>query len=127
MRTERSGHWRPPGSDPELMSADWIPVPDIEPVDRWSPHHGICPSMPHCRGQEPANEKLPLRLGRACPCRRNAGTRGHKSKAIHRAYASQAKVVTLPLEHYEMLQANKIIEFQKGLSPETELGKVAVG
>ena len=52
---------------------------------------------------------------------------GHKSKAIHRAYASQAKVVTLPLEHYEMLQANKIIEFQKGLSPETESGKVAVG
>jgi len=30
------GHspWRPLGSDPEPMSADWIPVPDPEPADR---------------------------------------------------------------------------------------------
>jgi hypothetical protein len=42
-------------------------------------------------------------------------------------YVSQAKVVTLPLEHYEMLQANKIIEFQKGLSPERDSRKEAVG
>jgi integrase len=52
---------------------------------------------------------------------------GHKSKAVHRAYASQAKVVTLPLEHYEKLQANKIIEFRKEASGEAGLGKAAVG
>jgi integrase len=38
---------------------------------------------------------------------------GHKSKAVHRAYASKAKVVTLPLEHYEEQRTNKIIEFRK--------------
>ncbi len=52
---------------------------------------------------------------------------GHKSKAIHRAYASQAKVVTLPLEHYEKLQATKIIEFRKGVGAEGGLGAAAVG
>jgi len=52
---------------------------------------------------------------------------GHKSKAIHRAYAAQSRVVTLPLEHYERLQANKIVEFRKNLGSETGSGKVAVG
>ena len=44
------------------------------------------------------------------------GSRERVERAIHRAYASQTKV--LPLEHYEMLQANKIIEFQKNLNPD---------
>jgi integrase len=52
---------------------------------------------------------------------------GHKSKAIHRAYASQAKVVTLPLEHYEKMQANKIIEFRKGMNAAPTPAEMGVG
>jgi ribosomal protein L25 (general stress protein Ctc) len=33
---------------------------------------------------------------------------GHKSKAGHAAYARDAKVVTLPLEHYEEVMRLKI-------------------
>ena len=36
---------------------------------------------------------------------------GHKSAAIHRAYAKKAKNVTLPLEFYEAQQQNKIVKF----------------
>ena len=39
---------------------------------------------------------------------------GHKSRAIHRAYAANARSVTLPLEHYEQLKAEKILSFQPG-------------
>ncbi len=49
---------------------------------------------------------------------------GHKSKAIHKGYARHAKVVTLPLEHYEQLKAEKILQFQQELDqskpPEAE-------
>ncbi len=38
---------------------------------------------------------------------------GHKSRAIHRAYAANARPVTLPLEHYEALQEQKIVEFRR--------------
>ncbi|HEV3272798.1 MAG TPA: tyrosine-type recombinase/integrase [Candidatus Methylacidiphilales bacterium] len=37
---------------------------------------------------------------------------GHKSKAIHAAYAGDAKTVTLPLEHYEAEMQRKIVEFR---------------
>jgi len=37
---------------------------------------------------------------------------GHNSKAIHRAYAKNADVVTLPLEHYETLRAQKIVQLE---------------
>ena len=45
---------------------------------------------------------------------------GHKSKAIHRAYAAKAKAVTLPLEHYEQAKAEKILAFtqEQASSPE---------
>jgi hypothetical protein len=41
---------------------------------------------------------------------------GHKSKAVHRAYAKSASRVTLPLEYYEELAAKKMLEFR---APET--------
>ena len=34
-------------------------------------------------------------------------------------YAARAKVVTLPLEHYEKRQMDKIVEFRKMQPPET--------
>jgi hypothetical protein len=37
---------------------------------------------------------------------------GHKSKAIHAAYAGDTKTVTLPLEHYEAQMQRKIVEFR---------------
>jgi integrase len=37
---------------------------------------------------------------------------GHKSAAIHRAYAKRAKNVTMPLEFYELEHQKKIIKFQ---------------
>jgi integrase len=45
---------------------------------------------------------------------------GHKSKAIHRAYAAKAKAVTLPLEHYEQVKAKKILAFQQEQAMTTE-------
>jgi len=38
---------------------------------------------------------------------------GHKSKAIHQAYAGDAHAVTLPLEHYEAEMQRKIVKFQQ--------------
>jgi hypothetical protein len=38
---------------------------------------------------------------------------GHKSSAIHRAYARKAKIVTLPLEYYEEQRESKMIQFRK--------------
>ena len=37
---------------------------------------------------------------------------GHGSKAVHRAYAKRANVVTLPLEEYEILRNNKQLIFR---------------
>ncbi len=37
---------------------------------------------------------------------------GHGSKAIHRAYAKKAHVVTLPLEDYEALKSKKLLIFR---------------
>jgi hypothetical protein len=48
------------------------------------------------------------------PEREEVNHLGHKSKAVHRAYAARAKVVTLPLEHYERRQMDKILEFRNG-------------
>jgi len=42
---------------------------------------------------------------------------GHGSRAIHRAYARNAEVVTLPLEHYERIKAAKLLPFTP-LGPE---------
>jgi len=39
---------------------------------------------------------------------------GHKSPAVHRAYARKAKVVTMPLEHYEQQKA-KVLEYRPEL------------
>jgi integrase len=39
---------------------------------------------------------------------------GHKSRAIHAAYAEDAKSVTLCLEHYEQMKAQKIVDFNLG-------------
>jgi len=36
---------------------------------------------------------------------------GHKSRAIHAAYAADAHSVTLPLEHYETIKGQKVIQF----------------
>jgi hypothetical protein len=36
---------------------------------------------------------------------------GHKSRAIHAAYAGGAQVAVLPLEYYEEQRAKKVIEF----------------
>jgi len=36
---------------------------------------------------------------------------GHGSRAIHRAYARNAEVVTLPLDHYEKIKAAKLLPF----------------
>ncbi len=47
------------------------------------------------------------------PEREAMGHLGHNSRAIHQAYAKQANVVTMPLEYYEKIHANKIIEFEK--------------
>ena len=113
------GHWQPSGIDPEPMPANGIPVPNYEPMDRRSPHYGICAA---CRIAGVNNRQMKsYRYGWAeraraagMPEREAMNHLGHKSKAIHRAYASQAKVVTLPLEHYEQIQASKIIEFKKG-------------
>jgi hypothetical protein len=52
---------------------------------------------------------------------------GHKSKAVHRAYASKAKVVTLPLEHYERAKAEKIIDFRELRAAEPVPSKSALG
>ena len=50
---------------------------------------------------------------------------GHKSRAIHRAYAANARSVTLPLEHYEQLKAQKILTFQQGQIAASSAGRVA--
>jgi len=50
---------------------------------------------------------------------------GHKSRAIHRAYAANARSVTLPLEHYEQLKAEKILTFQQGQLAVGSTGRVA--
>ena len=46
---------------------------------------------------------------------------GHKSRAIHAAYAADAHSVTLPLEHYETIKGQKVIQFSneqnKGHAP----------
>jgi integrase len=39
---------------------------------------------------------------------------GHGSRAIHRAYARNAEVVTLPLEHYERIKAAKLYHLRAG-------------
>jgi integrase len=36
---------------------------------------------------------------------------GHGSRAIHRAYARNAAIVTLPLDHYEKIKAAKLLPF----------------
>ena len=36
---------------------------------------------------------------------------GHSSKAVHRAYAKRAEVVTLPLEHYEAIKDRNLLAF----------------
>ena len=36
---------------------------------------------------------------------------GHKSRAVHWAYARDAKSVSLPLEHYEQMKDKKVIDF----------------
>lgn len=36
---------------------------------------------------------------------------GHGSRAIHRAYARNAEIVTLPLDHYEKIKAAKLLPF----------------
>jgi hypothetical protein len=36
---------------------------------------------------------------------------GHGSRAVHRAYARNADVVTLPLDHYEQRKAEKLLTF----------------
>ena len=38
---------------------------------------------------------------------------GHNSRAIHQAYARKANVLTMPLEHYEKIKAEKVIEFRQ--------------
>ena len=38
---------------------------------------------------------------------------GHKSRAIHQAYAADAKVVTFSLEHYEEASRLKALEQYK--------------
>jgi integrase len=37
---------------------------------------------------------------------------GHGSKAVHRAYAKRANVITLPLEEYEMAKSKKLLMFR---------------
>lgn len=37
---------------------------------------------------------------------------GHGSKAVHRAYAKRANVITLPLEEYEMAKSKKLLIFR---------------
>jgi hypothetical protein len=36
---------------------------------------------------------------------------GHGSRAVHRAYARNAEIVTLPLDHYEQQKASKLLAF----------------
>lgn len=38
---------------------------------------------------------------------------GHGSRAVHRAYARNADIVTLPLDHYEKLKAAKLVPFTR--------------
>ena len=52
---------------------------------------------------------------------------GHKSKAVHRAYASKAKMVTLPLEHYEKDRARKIVDFRASLAGSDSPTQLAAG
>jgi integrase len=52
---------------------------------------------------------------------------GHKSKAVHRAYASKAKVVTLPLEHYEKAREDKIVQFRNSQVARPAAAETAVG
>jgi len=49
---------------------------------------------------------------------------GHGSRAIHRAYARNAEIVTLSLEHYEKIKAAKLIPFESNKASET-LPKIA--
>ena len=46
----------------------------------------------------------------AMPEREAMAHLGHSSKAVHRAYSRNAEVVTLPLEHYEAIRDQKIIQ-----------------
>jgi hypothetical protein len=98
------------------MPADRIPVPDAQQVERWTSDDGIRAALPTCRPQESAVEGRVGWAERAraagMPEREAMNHLGHKSKAVHRAYAARAKVVTLPFEHYERRQMDKIIEFR---------------
>lgn len=47
---------------------------------------------------------------------------GHKSSAIHAAYAGGARVATLPLEFYEAQKDRKVVEFASGLREGHESG-----
>ena len=44
---------------------------------------------------------------------------GHGSRAIHRAYARNAAIVTLPLEHYETVKAAKLVPFAQAAMDES--------
>ena len=45
---------------------------------------------------------------------------GHKSSAIHAAYAGGARVATLPLEFYEAQKATNVLHFSEGSSDDLE-------
>jgi integrase len=48
---------------------------------------------------------------RACAAGIAQAHLGHGSRAIHRAYARNTEVGTLPLEHYERIKAAKLLPF----------------
>jgi integrase len=53
---------------------------------------------------------------------------GHGSRAVHRAYARNAEIVTLPLDHYEEVKATKLLPFTLSLpcpGKETDLAQEA--
>lgn len=61
------------------------------------------------------------------PEREAMNHQGHKSRAIHAAYAGGARVATLPLEFYEAQKLKNVVQFSAGSNgdPETELKQAA--
>ncbi|NJK90557.1 MAG: hypothetical protein HC904_01235 [Blastochloris sp.] len=53
-------------------------------------------------------------------------TLGHRSRAVHQAYAKKVEVDLMPLEYYERKAAENIVDFQKYAPPAAEARLAAV-
>lgn len=85
----------------------------------WSSAHRTTEFARRCRLAGVKNRQLKSYryawAQRACeagmPEREAMNHLGHKSRAVHWAYARDAKSVSLPLEHYEQMKDKKVIDF----------------